>query len=127
MPGEQMTLDLFGEQAARQQYVARHQIGHYRTPWTWATGPTPGAPTPQAGDLVPAWRCCHCGAIEMTEYALRNEHDCCRTWTMPSCYYHPGGTVHRYRMDDYWIPPDGWTPPAPVRPVETIEIPGVSR
>ncbi|MCX5070872.1 hypothetical protein OOJ91_34050 [Micromonospora lupini] len=119
----QLALDLWGEQARAEAWHAAHQIGQYRTPWTWATGPRPGEPTPQAGDLVPAWRCCHCGAIEMTAYALFSDHGCafgpdgCRS----TCHYHPQPRRnHPYRMDAHWVPPDGWTPdqnrPTPATP-----------
>ncbi|MCX5066925.1 hypothetical protein OOJ91_13820 [Micromonospora lupini] len=108
MTAEQLTLAVVPLVDRAEGYEARHQVGQYRTPWTWATGPRRGDPTPQAGDLVPAWRCCHCGAIVMTRYALETNHDCCRDWAMPSCYYHPPRADSPYRMDAHWIPPEGW-------------------
>lgn len=86
-------------------YEARHQIGQYRTPWTWATGPRRGDPTPQAGDLMPAWRCCACGGIEMTRYSLEREHNCCGHSFLPYCQNPPNRPLSPYRMDAHWIPP----------------------
>ncbi|GLY21676.1 hypothetical protein [Micromonospora sp. NBRC 101691] len=109
MTTQQLTLDLFGAHARADAWHTTHQVGQYRTPWTWCTGSNPDEPTPQKGDLLPAWRCCHCGAIEMTRYALMSDHGCepgpdgCRT----TCHYRPQPRrMHPYRMDVHWIPPE---------------------
>lgn len=98
---EQLTLDQFS-------WHTTHQVGHYRAPWHFAAAPTPDTPTPRQGDLVPAWRCCHCGALEMTPYALWIGHGCaprldgCAT----TCHKRPKPRpMHPYRMDAHWIPP----------------------
>jgi hypothetical protein len=103
----QPTLDLWGEQAATDTWHTTHQIGHYRSQWDWAGGQY------KTGDLVPAWRCCHCGGIEMQEHALRGAHGCTPTvdGCDTSCKYLSGGRWHPYRMDAHWIPPTGSTPP----------------
>ncbi|WFE41936.1 hypothetical protein [Micromonospora sp. WMMD998] len=113
MTTEQLVLAFVPLADPAEGFEARHQVGQVRTPWTWATGPHAGAPTPQAGDLVPAWRCCHCGGIEMTRYFLALSHGCedthggCRA----SCRYRPPDPTSRYRMDAHWVPPAGWSRP----------------
>ncbi|MFG3418717.1 hypothetical protein [Micromonospora sp. NPDC048063] len=88
-------------------FKARHQVGHYRAPWDFAAGAKSGEPAPREGDLVPAWRCCHCGGIAMSRYFLVLSHGCedvpggCRT----SCRYRPDAPSSPYRMDAHWIPP----------------------
>lgn len=106
MPTEQLALDLWAP--TRQAYVDRHQIGQIRLPWDLAAAERPGDPAPRAGELVPAWRCCRCGGIELTRYWLEREHTCCEDSWMPPCLNPPGRPLHPYRMDAHWIPPVGW-------------------
>jgi len=99
MTSEQLALDLFGHQAARQAYISQHQTGQIRLPYTTADGRPKGS-------LIPAWRCCACGGIEPGEFVLQLNHGCCgphAPWK-PRCQ-NPPGRPRISRWDDHWIPP----------------------
>lgn len=102
MTVEQLALDLWAP--ARQDFADRHQLGHIRLPRDTAGGD-------KAGDLVPAWRCCACGGIELSRYFLDLSHNCCGHTFVPSCQNPPNRPPSPYRMDAHWIPPQGWSRP----------------
>lgn len=82
------------------EFLAVHQLGQIRLPWDTAAGD-------KAGDLIPAWRCCRCGAIELSWFLLERSHGCedrpdaCSGY----CDYHPVDRTGPYAMDAHWIPP----------------------
>lgn len=94
----QLALDLFGDQARADQFIRDHQLGQVRLPYTTADGR-------QKGSLVPAWRCCACGGIELSRHWLETEHCCCGYVFLPYCQNPPGRSPSPYRMDAHWIPP----------------------
>lgn len=65
----QAVLDLFGVEDRRSAFLARHQIGQLRLPWDTQGGG-------KAGELAPAWVCCHCHTVELSEYLLWINHGC---------------------------------------------------
>lgn len=56
------TLDLWSIEAT-------HQVGFIRMPWATANGP--------AGLLIPGWRCCRCGGVELNQVFWDWSHRCC--------------------------------------------------
>lgn len=86
-------------------WEATHQVGQVRMAWATATGG-------QIGDLVPAWRCCRCGGVEVCELWLTQTHGCepapdggCRSGCARVRGSRPAGP---WSGTPYWLPPTGW-------------------
>lgn len=88
-------------------WLGQHQVGLIRLPRDTAGGD-------RAGDLVPAWRCCHCGGVELCRYWLLLDHACepDRCMRAEPHWYLTGCMTRRtdappspYRMDAHWIAP----------------------
>ncbi len=86
---DQPTLDLWSIENV-------HQVGHIRLPWDGSQGL-------RAGDLIPAWRCCRCGGVELNRIFWEWSHGCCGEHPRIQPCPEPGGP---YDMTPHWVAPD---------------------
>ena len=100
----QLALDVFAGSRVRRGWwpPEAHQRGWVRLPYTTAGGQ-------QAGTIVPAWVCCHCGGVEIGEYPFEIDHGCCRR--VVGCVvlarqaaHGPASPPPERRFEAHWLP-----------------------
>lgn len=105
----QLTFDALPEWRTRDGVwpIEAHQRGWVRLPYDTAGGG-------KVGDIVPAWVCCRCGGVALSEYLLDRGHGCCTGWcrTDYPCsrldfaarHRRLGVPVRRWPLDEAWTP-----------------------